>query len=141
MAAKVWHKRIFYILKRSFLEQESKNSLTSFKNYENAEWRNAISQSWRKLRRKDDVRKENEKMINFCGWEKALFHVLDVFFQNRQGSLVSKNSKKQRLVMHSNKKQKIWLKCWESRNNALFVGKYSWTEKPFVQHFELSSHI
>ena len=39
--------------------------------------------------------------------EDPFFHVFDIFFQNRQGSLVSKNNKKQSLVMQSDKREKI----------------------------------
>ena len=35
------------------------------------------------------------------------FHVFDIFFQNRQGSLVSQNNKKQSLGMQSDKREKI----------------------------------
>ena len=53
------------------------------------------------------MRKEDENTNVFCSLEKTLFHVFDIFFQNRQGSLVSQNNKKQSLVMQSDKREKI----------------------------------
>ena len=56
--------------------------------------------------RKSDVRRENETLSVYCSWERALFEVFDVLFQNPQGSLVSKNNNKKSLVMQSDKKRK-----------------------------------
>ena len=47
--------------------------------------------------------------------ENLFLHVSDIFFQNRQGSLVSKNNKKQSLVMQSDKTEKIVKKMWCSK--------------------------
>ena len=39
--------------------------------------------------------------------EDPFFHVFDVFFQNRQDSLVSKKNKKQSLIIIPDKREKI----------------------------------
>ena len=103
-----------------------------FKSYENAEWRIAIWRNSRKLRRKSDVRRENETLSVYCSWEKALFEVFDVLFQNRQGSLVSKNNKKQSLVMQSDKRQKIVKKMWCSKKMLFFLVFVASEWRPFL---------
>ena len=72
-----------------------------------------------KLRRKCDVPRK-KTFRYFLQLRENVFVVFRLFLQNHQGSLVSKNSKKQTLVMQSDKRQKIVKKMWCSKKMLIF---------------------